>query len=102
MNNVFNIEMRDLLNAEQVCERVGVTNATLRAWYKFREENPESELARLLPEMLRIGPRLARYWRKSDVKKLTEFKARVPKGCRGVMGSVTQKYVKKTTKQEND
>ena len=86
-----------LVSAKEVCETVGITDATLSAWYRFKAETPDSELAQLLPDIIRVGPRNARFWKAKDVSKLTKFKLRVPKGCHGVMGSITQKYVKKKT-----
>lgn len=92
--------MEELLNVDQVCEELGVTPATLATWYKFRQENPSSVLGCMLPDMVRRGPRNARYWKREDLKALKEFKVRIPRGCKGIMGRITQKYVK-PKKQED-
>ena len=53
----------------------------------------------MLPDYVRIGNKNTRYWKHSDMWKLIEFKKSIPQGKRGVMGEVTQKYVKKTGKR---
>ena len=86
---------RTLLKIEEVAILCGVSVQTINNWYKFKRENPTNEYARLLPDYETIGGHGQRFWDKSDVNSLVSFKNRMPKGCKGVMGSVTQKYVKR-------
>ena len=84
-----------LLNVDDVCDELGITTATLANWYKFKTENPEAEICNLLPEIIRIGPRNARFWRVEDLDRLKTFRDEMPRGRRGIMGSVTQRYIRK-------
>lgn len=86
--------MRTLLRIEEVAVAIGVSTQTINNWYRFKKENPDNEFAQLLPEYTTIGAKRQRFWDKSDLANLVRFKATMPKGCKGVMGSVTQKYVK--------
>lgn len=86
---------RTFLTIEQVAVTCGVSVQSINNWYKFKRENPNSEYARLLPEYIVLGGHSQRFWDKSDLNALIEFKQKMPKGCKGVMGSVTQRYVKK-------
>ena len=85
---------RTFLKAEEVAVLCGVSLQTLNNWYKFKKENPNNEYARLLPTYATLGGRGQRVWDKSDIDALLNFKSKLPRGCKGVMGSVTQKYVK--------
>ena len=85
----------ELINIQTLSFLVGSSIQTISSWYRWKKENPEHELAKLLPEYTKIGNRNTRYWHKDDVWKLIEFKSSIPQGRNGVMGSVTQKYVKK-------
>ena len=85
---------RTLLRIEEVAVLCGVSVQTVNNWYKFKRENPNNEYARLLPNFECIGGRNQRFWDKSDISALISFKDKMPKGCKGVMGSVTQRYVK--------
>ena len=86
--------MRTLLRIEEVAVLVGVSVQSINNWYRFKAENPDNEYARLLPDFERIGSKGQRFWDKSDIDQLVTFKRSMPTGCKGVMGSVTQKYVK--------
>ena len=86
--------MRTLLRAEEVAVLCGVSIQTINNWYKFKRENPNNEFARLLPDYIVIGGHGQRFWEKSDIDAMLTFKMRVPRGCKGVMGDVTQRYVK--------
>ena len=88
-----------LLKVTEVAMLIDSSVQTISGWYRFKKENPEHELAKLLPDYQRLGNKNTRYWKESDVWKLTQFKKSIPQGCRGVMGSVTQKYVKKKEKR---
>ena len=87
--------MRTLLKIEEVAILCGVSVQSINNWYKFKRENPNDEYARLLPNYEVIGCHNQRFWDKSDVGALVEFKQKMPKGRSGVMGTVTQRYVKK-------
>lgn len=85
---------RTLLKIEEVAVLCGVSVQTINNWYKFKRENPNNEYARLLPNYECMGGHSQRFWDKSDINALLAFKDKMPKGCKGVMGSVTQRYVK--------
>lgn len=86
--------MRTLLKIEEVAVLTGVSVQTINNWYRFKRQFPDNEYARLLPEYTIIGGHKQRYWDKADIPSLLNFKSAMPKGCKGVMGAVTQKYVK--------
>lgn len=86
---------RTLLRIEEVALLCGVSVQSVNNWYKFKRENPDNEYARLLPEYTTLEGSRQRQWDKADIGALIEFKQKMPKGCKGVMGSVTQRYVKK-------
>lgn len=86
--------MRTLLRIEEVAVLVGVSVQTINNWYKFKQLNPDNEYSKLLPEYERLGGGKQRFWDKADINQIIAFKRTVPKGCKGIMGSVTQKYVR--------
>ena len=83
------------LTAQQVVVLLGISENTLNFWYRFKRQNPDNEIAQLLPEYKKDGLKGRRYWNKEDLWKLIEFQKSVPKGRNGIMGKVTQKYCKK-------
>jgi hypothetical protein len=83
------------LNATEVAVLVGCSIPTLNYWYAFKRQNPENEFAKMLPDFIQSSARQTRYWNEEDIFKIVKFKNSLPKGCNGVLGSVTQKYVKK-------
>lgn len=87
--------MRTLLRIEEVAVLCGVSVQTINNWYKFKRENPDNEYAQLLPTFETMGEHNQRFWDKADINSLLAFKQKMPKGCKGVMGSVTQRYVKR-------
>ena len=89
---------RTLLKLEEVAILVGVSCQTINNWYRFKKENPDNEYAKMLPDFERIGGHNQRFWDKSDINDLLKFKMFTPKGCKGIMGSVTQRYVRKEEK----
>lgn len=92
----------DLLTVEQVVVLVGCSFNTINYWYRWKRENPEHELAQLLPDPIKKSERGTRYWKYSDIEKLSEFKHSIPKGrYGGILASVTQRYIKKGEKSEN-
>lgn len=88
----------DLLTVQEVGVVIGSCPATINMWYKWRRTHPDHELAKLLPDYEQQGGRQTRYWHKADIWKLIEFKQRIPKGRHGILGEVTQAYVKKEKK----
>lgn len=83
------------LNVMELSIMIGSSVQTISSWYRWKTLHPEHELAKLIPDYIRIGNRRTRYWVESDVWKLIEFKKRIPQGRNGIMGEVTQKYVNK-------
>lgn len=84
-----------LLNVQEVALLIGSSIQTISSWYRWKELHKEHELAKLIPDYRRIGNRNTRYWVQEDVWKLLEFKKSIKFGRNGIMGDVTQKYVKK-------
>jgi len=94
--------MEDLLKIEEVAVLIGSSCKSINNWYWFRRENPDNEYAKMLPDYIQQGARQTRYWKKSDLWKLIEFKKAIPQGRNGIMGSVTQRYYHREEKIEND
>ena len=94
------IEDKDLLTALEVCVLVRCSYNALNYWYRWRAQNPDNEYAKLLPDYLQPSERQTRYWHKSDIPKIIQFKTSVPQGRQGIMGDVTQKY--RRAKKERD
>lgn len=91
-----------LLSANEVCVLLDCSIYSLNNWYKFKNENPDNEYAKMLPELVREnGTNGKRMWRHADIGQLIQFKASIPHGRNGVLGSVTQKYVKKAGGKKN-
>lgn len=88
------------LKIEEVAVLIGVSVKTMNNWYWFKRENPDSEVAKMLPEYQQERPTSARLWDYDDISKLIEFKNNVVKGRNGKMGVITQKYVKKEKSDE--
>lgn len=84
-----------LLNVQEVAMLTGSSIQTIGSWYRWKAMYPTHELAQLIPDYRRVGNRNTRYWTENDVWKLIQFKKSIPQGRYGVMGAVTQKYVKK-------
>ena len=82
-----------MLSIQAVATLINSSVPTISSWYRWKSENPDHELAKLLPDFERHGAHRARYWNYEDVWKLMEFKRAIPQGRKGVMGSVTQRYV---------
>lgn len=96
-----NPHVDDLLKVEEVVVLVGISYNTLNYWYRWKRENPDNDLAKLLPEPIKAGSRAQRYWKYSDIEKICEFKYSIPKGrYGGLLASVTQKYTKKGEKHD--
>lgn len=76
-----------MIRAEEVTFMVGISLQTLNSWYRWKRSNPDHELARLLPEFVQTGPRQQRFWTRSSIWKLVEFKNSIPHGRNGILGS---------------
>jgi hypothetical protein len=48
----------------------------------------------MLPDYTQSGERQKRFWKKSDIWAITEFKNSIPHGRNGVLGDVTQKHTR--------
>lgn len=82
------------LNVTEVAVLVGCSVQTINYWYAFKKAEPNHELAKLLPEFTQSSARQTRYWNEDDIFRIVEFKNSIPKGRNGVLGKVTQKYLK--------
>lgn len=87
-----------LLNVQEVSFVVGSSVQTISSWYRWKALHSDTERAKLLPDFVRVGNRKTRYWHPEDMAKLLEFKASIKQGRCGIMGDVTQMYVKKKEK----
>ena len=72
-----------LLNVQELSMLIGSSIQTIGSWYRWKDINPDHELAKLIPDYTRIGNRRTRYWKQSDVWKLLEFKQKLPQGRGG-------------------
>lgn len=84
-----------LLRLEELAVLIKVSGQTINNWYSFKKQFPENKYAKMLPEFVQQGNRRTRYWKESDVGKILMFAHSIPIGRNGVMGAVTQKYIKK-------
>lgn len=82
------------LRAEEVCFFVGISIQTLNIWYRWKKMHPDEPLAKYLPDYEQVGPRKIRYWKESDINTIKEFKTSIPHGRNGILGEITQKYLK--------
>ena len=73
----------EFITAAELSKLIGCSVSTIGAYYKFKKENPDSELAKMLPDFVRIGSRNTRYWKKEDVEAIKEFRKRYPQGRKG-------------------
>ena len=85
----------------EVAVTLGVSVQTIARWYKFKQNNPDSELAKKLPDYSlvpnRRGTGRVRVWTENDIWKLVEFKTNIKSGRGGKMG----KYGGKGTDGKN-
>ena len=86
--------MKTLLKIEEVAVLIGVSVQTINNWYAFKRAEPDNEYAKMLPEYQQASERQLRLWDKDDIQKFIAFKRAIPKGCKGTMGVITQRYVK--------
>ncbi|MBO6275499.1 MAG: hypothetical protein J6M91_08220 [Methanobrevibacter sp.] len=95
-------QKEQMLKVEEVAVLIGSSIYTIRIWYKWKKLHPEHELAKLLPDYYQSAPRQTRYWKRSDIWKLIEFKSKLPKGHVGIMGDVTQVWWHKQKEKQNE
>ena len=84
-----------LLKVQEVACILGCSVQTINYWYAFKRAKPRNKYAKMLPDFIQDGARQCRYWKQDDIWKLIEFQKQLPKGKNGILGCVTQKYVKK-------
>lgn len=82
----------ELLTIDEVGVLIGRSQHTINYWYVWKKENPDHELAQLLPDYVQLGNRQTRYWKRADIWRLLEFKMKVPQGRSGIMKKSIQKY----------
>ena len=89
-----------LLKVAEVAVTVDSSVQTINGWYKWKKENPDHELAKLLPDYIVKGGKRTRYWNQSDIWQILQFKKSIPQGCKGILGSVTQRYTASYKKKQ--
>lgn len=94
--------MENYITIQELAFLVGCSAQTIGSYYKFKKENPNNELAKILPDFVRIGKRNTRYWKEEDAEVIKEFRKNLPQGRNGALGSVTQRYVKKNHEQSSN
>lgn len=94
--------MGELLRLEEIALKVGVSFKTINNWYAFKKACPDNEYAQMLPDFIQDGVRQTRYWTNEAVEALIKFKEAIPIGRNGVMGEVTQKYLRKDKQEDGE
>ena len=88
--------MERLLKIEEVAMLINSSVQTINMWYRFKRAEPNNEYAKMLPSYIQKGgARSTRYWTQEDIYQLIKFKQSIPLGRNGVLGSITQKYVRR-------
>lgn len=90
-----------MLNIQAVATLINSSVPTISSWYRWKRMHPEHEYAKRLPDFERHGAHSARYWHYEDVWKLVEFKQSLPQGRNGILGDVTQKYVRNNKRNKD-
>lgn len=91
---------KNYVSIQELSLIIGVSTQSINGWYRWKRLHPEHELAQKLPDFTRIGVHRTRYWDVDIIPKIVEFRESIPQGRGGVMGEVTQKYVKKVNNNE--
>lgn len=86
------------IKIEELAMRIDSSVQTINNWYKWKRDNPDNELAQILPEYTQEGNRQTRYWKTEDIWKMIEFKKAIIHGRNGVMGAITQRRKTKNEK----
>lgn len=79
--------MENKIKIEELAMRIDSSVQTINNWYKWKRDNPDNELAALLPNYIQEGNRQTRYWDYTDIWKFIEFKRAIVHGRNGIMGS---------------
>lgn len=74
------------IKIEEIAMRIDTSTQTINNWYKWKRENPDNELANILPSYIQEGNRQTRFWDSDDLFKFIEFKKAIVRGRNGVMG----------------
>ena len=88
---------------EEVAVRLGVSTQTVNRWYRFKRENPEDKICKLLPDykISKSDKNLpTRIWKESDVNKLIKFRDSVTRGRDGIMGQYKGRGTKNAEKED--
>ncbi|MBR5041086.1 MAG: hypothetical protein IKX68_08200 [Clostridiales bacterium] len=75
----------EFITVTELSKLIGCSVSTIGAYYKFKKDNPDSELAKMLPDFVRIGNRNTRYWKKEDVEVIKEFRKKYLNGKQGAV-----------------
>lgn len=88
-----NLNKDNLLSATKVSQQLDISTKTLDSWYAYYN-SPYEKLKDMpeLPSYIQHHKRSPRFWKQSDIPALQKFKDWIPKGRKGVMGRVNQKY----------
>lgn len=91
--------MEGKIKIEELAMRIDSSTQTINNWYKWKRENPDNELASLLPDYIQEGNRQTRYWNTKDIWKFIEFKTAIIHGRNGIMGQSKPNKKKKGNKK---
>lgn len=78
--------MEGYIKIEELAMRIDTSTQTINNWYKWKRENPNDELAKILPPYIQEGNRQTRYWNVSDIWRFIKFRSSIIRGRNGVMG----------------
>lgn len=78
--------MENMIKIEELAMRIDSSVQTINNWYKWKRDNPDNELASILPDYIQYGNRQTRFWKVEDIWKFIEFKTAIVHGRNGVMG----------------
>jgi hypothetical protein len=84
-----------LLRIEEVALLVNSSTQTINNWYRWKSIHPEHPLAQKLPDYIQNGARQTRYWKKTDIWSIAEFKNSLPHGRGGILGEITQRKTRR-------
>lgn len=94
--------MNNKIKIEELAMRIDSSVQTINNWYKWKRENPDNELATLLPEYVQEGNRQTRYWNYDDIWKFLAFKTAIVHGRNGIMGQSRPKKRKENINEKDD
>lgn len=68
-----------LMKVQEVAVAIDSSVQSINGWYKWKKENPDHELAKLLPDYTREeGGKRTRFWKQSDIWQIMQFKKSLP------------------------